>query len=941
MDIVTAFMSHLPEVNSTERHTSIRLLSIQYGHLRFIRRGPVVALAQSHPPSVPGRPNAGYPSYNSYGGGSGGTSFTAPTVQPQPLGFPNQSVFGHLRGPASPLSMPRSTPQLAYRPQFPAERLGRSNAPSTPTFTQAGRPVLCSSVVQNTSRSRHLEQPPHQKSAAAPQPSLSWEPITVHHPVDAQTRSQDEVRRFAIQATSHRMEALASPAPVRPFLGQKLAVTANTNPRSPHPTASSGRLLSDLLESRPSTTATPGRAPASGPELSNAGFRQLSLPPLHLPPVVFRSTPAPPQSQGFTQGLSRSTQPPCSPEAFRSTQRVRSPVDATQSCPSPDGSRSDRRQGLGSPERSHSAQQRSPSLEHSQPSQHQRSHRSHSRSPERSSSTQNVQSLRPVPPTPSPQPSGAQPLSPIRHPTPEGDVPVVRPHLGVGERQAKKNTKDNGLNEAISAFCDHQDEEIKRIAAEWKRPILSIKKLVGTHRKFREERKPSLYNALMHKKAQDDRLAGRRVPKSFKEKHKAMGEDEDVQDILNDPECEEAVQAIEDLQAYREAKIMGARASSKANDNDIVKTWGDLANRAQNLSKRTSAATFGFVCSSKAGQNVSRQFFGNGPIEAFLMSKFKMTGAEFVEAAEAYFIYSSTGRTATGLGVKAMQKEATKLILQGLRDITGNPKLNMEYDHYEVLIVYRYGVQLFGWPTGVEMISPHKLTAPDAIKIYQALETRTCQWRKLDGIQFHQIKKSIDSRIKAKVLVLPERSRRGGKKRPPTLSSKTTKRRGPAKGKRRLAKPPSRDQVSSDDDQDSDGYADPEDKDDEDNSSDGSGNNGGEDVRASRTRKRKRQATAAATSSKSKRRGIVLTDNEDDDADDDDDDDEGDGYADPNDNDNGGRKRKRKAGAAASTSKSKRRGIVLSDMEDDDEDHYSDPNDKDEEDSEVDELDED
>ncbi|KAJ3727776.1 hypothetical protein C8R42DRAFT_717215 [Lentinula raphanica] len=317
-----------------------------------------------------------------------------------------------------------------------------------------------------------------------------------------------------------------------------------------------------------------------------------------------------------------------------------------------------------------------------------------------------------------------------------------------------RKTADNGLNEAIQAFCDSQDEEIKQIASEFKTSLLNVKKRVGIHRRYRENRKSSLYNALMHKKAQEDRLAGVSML-TLKERHAAMDEDQDIQDILNEPDGEEALQAMADLKAHQQAKIMGARSSSKANDNDIVKTWGDLAQRAENLSKRTSAATFGFVCSSKAGQNVTRQFFGNGPIE----------------------VQDEWGRVCRGcrgvlhLHLKRKDRkwnggeEHAEGGFKNNRNVTGNPKLNMEYDHYEYLIVYEYGVQLMGWPSGVEMISPHKLTAPDAIKVYQAVEFRSCQWRKVDGVKLHQIKKSIDARIKSKELALPE-CRQQGKKRP-------------------------------------------------------------------------------------------------------------------------------------------------------------------------------
>ncbi|KAJ3741591.1 hypothetical protein DFH05DRAFT_1462615 [Lentinula detonsa] len=329
-------------------------------------------------------------------------------------------------------------------------------------------------------------------------------------------------------------------------------------------------------------------------------------------------------------------------------------------------------------------------------------------------------------------------------------VPSVCPRMGKGERQLKKATKDNKFKKDIMTFLDHCDKEIKRIAAEHSKPLLTVKKLVGVHRRFREQRAPSLYNALMHQKSEELNAQGVKL-KTLHKKHQVMAEDINIQAILADPGCDEAESAIHELCAYQNAKISGARASAKANDNDIAKTWSELTHKAQNLSKRTSAATFGFICGSKAGQHITCQFFGNGPIEAFLLSKFGLTGAEFIEAVEAYFIFLSSGRTSTNMGVKAMRKETVKLILEGLKNITRNDKICMEYEHYEVLIIKErcsHG-------------NPHNLNAAHAISLYQAVKSKTCMWKPLDRMELHRVRRSIEARVDSGDLAIPERLRRG------------------------------------------------------------------------------------------------------------------------------------------------------------------------------------
>ncbi|KAJ3732178.1 hypothetical protein DFJ43DRAFT_1182670 [Lentinula guzmanii] len=201
-------------------------------------------------------------------------------------------------------------------------------------------------------------------------------------------------------------------------------------------------------------------------------------------------------------------------------------------------------------------------------------------------------------------------------------TPAIQPRMGTGERRLKRRTTDTAFVDAVRALSNHIDDEVKRMASEFKRSLLTVKKLMGLHRRFRERKAPSLYNALLHRLAQKRRACGNPLGKNFGGQHQALMEDEELQDILQNPSSPEAHEAIRELTEYQEAKFRGTRASAKANDNDIVKTWGKIANtyllKSQSLSHRTSAATFGFVCSSKPGQNVTRQFFGNGPIEAFV-----------------------------------------------------------------------------------------------------------------------------------------------------------------------------------------------------------------------------------------------------------------------------------------------------------------------------------
>ncbi|KAJ3739111.1 hypothetical protein DFH05DRAFT_1464208 [Lentinula detonsa] len=625
--------------------------------------------------------------------------------------YPSTLSAGY-RAPASFLPPPPSSyaSPSALRPST-AQNIPKSAQNIPKSFGLSGSAVASlGSFGGYRSDSRTLAQNQARRVEKVLTPvELSWQSVWVGHPVDARQLREEAMLASATPAATRIPESLAVPSA---FLPQKTVPSV------------SNRGLDSLLNHHPS--ASPPSTPGSTSLPPMAQLSPLQLPPAH-PPLSRPSNPTPPARAGMGALLLRPSSNPV-PPGLTPTSTLPVPALPGNDC----------------------MVTASSSLQRAEVD-------SASRDTEGDGTTALV-------PSPAIQsPGWVVRQGPNR--AASGSIPAVPPIMGPGERQLKARTKDTAFPEAVKALADHTDGEIRRIAAEFKKSLLTVKKVMGVHRRFRERRSASLYNAVMHKKAQELRLEGRRLGASLGERHKAIADDEEIQEILNDPDGDDAQDVLRELKEYQLAKFQGSRASAKANDNDIVKTWGAITHNAQNLSKRTSAATFGFVCSSKPGQNVSRQFFGNGPIEGFLTSKFGMTGSEFVEAAEAYFILTSSGRTATGTSIKKMQKEITRVLLEGLRDITGNPNLSMEWEHYEALIVKPWGIKLEGWPEGVKMVTATTLHAADVISVYRVVQSRECKWRKLDGRELYHAKKDIDLRIKNGELAVPERQRRRGKKR--------------------------------------------------------------------------------------------------------------------------------------------------------------------------------
>ncbi|KAF8580081.1 hypothetical protein K439DRAFT_1620079 [Ramaria rubella] len=73
-------------------------------------------------------------------------------------------------------------------------------------------------------------------------------------------------------------------------------------------------------------------------------------------------------------------------------------------------------------------------------------------------------------------------------------------------------------------------------------------------------------------------------------------------------------------------------------------------------------------------------------------------------------------------------------VVRGLREITGNPALDMSWKNYEENIVDQYRVVLDGWPSSV--FDPAKLGYKGLQTILDELEDRSCKWCRLTDDEF-------------------------------------------------------------------------------------------------------------------------------------------------------------------------------------------------------------
>ncbi|KAF8576594.1 hypothetical protein K439DRAFT_1622766 [Ramaria rubella] len=101
-------------------------------------------------------------------------------------------------------------------------------------------------------------------------------------------------------------------------------------------------------------------------------------------------------------------------------------------------------------------------------------------------------------------------------------------------------------------------------------------------------------------------------------------------------------------------------------------------------------------------------------------------------------------------------------ITRALREITGNPTLDMSWKNYEKDIVDEYHVILEGWPSLV--FDPLKLGFKGLEPILQAIEDGICKWRWLTDDEFTACKNEVAANGGDKKKVRKERSDKGKKR---------------------------------------------------------------------------------------------------------------------------------------------------------------------------------
>ncbi|KIK04385.1 hypothetical protein K443DRAFT_130862 [Laccaria amethystina LaAM-08-1] len=301
--------------------------------------------------------------------------------------------------------------------------------------------------------------------------------------------------------------------------------------------------------------------------------------------------------------------------------------------------------------------------------------------------------------------------------------------LDQAERKKLREKKAEELKEGVGAIIKSQDVSIKVLAEQLSFPEKTIQTLVNGVTHYVKHRKPSVYNALVHKaKAElnDDLPIGKWL--------KLKEIQESVRASMNSNMFSEdyKTEALLELEEDRKIKTMGLRSGNTAAHADARATTSSLTDEVLGLGIHIHDDFVDTIV----------EFNGSS---TFFLNVFNMHPTDVCSRFQQWVCNQKISLEAPG-NLQAAQAECVVMIKNGLHKFpmnptslssnasciaatSGIPNLGMNYINYRTSIQQKHHVELLGWPVNIPFANPHHITTVAmARKLQKALSVATCKW---------------------------------------------------------------------------------------------------------------------------------------------------------------------------------------------------------------------
>ncbi|KAK0481084.1 hypothetical protein EDD18DRAFT_1363327 [Armillaria luteobubalina] len=282
--------------------------------------------------------------------------------------------------------------------------------------------------------------------------------------------------------------------------------------------------------------------------------------------------------------------------------------------------------------------------------------------------------------------------------------------------ESEQREQQMKMAEEIDTTQDRYHEELKGIATKYNRSFEAIINLVSYSSRYKKHRMPSLYLAKVSAKAEEvnkEKCVGNKVPLA---RIREMIQEEEEHSLHGGLTREEEEALLEHLKEKREVKVVLG------------------VNREINgLAHRTGAHFVGFVSRSDIHDKFPPALITDSSASlSFFKHVVGISAEDMLVKFEQFFCAQS-------LNSNTVRSWCTKLILQGLQNITGEPSIRMNYVHYDMDIVAQHHVQLEGWPMGIKFEKLANLkNLQDLRRLRDALQTTACKWVQMSKRQINE-----------------------------------------------------------------------------------------------------------------------------------------------------------------------------------------------------------
>ncbi|KAG6887896.1 hypothetical protein C0992_010306 [Termitomyces sp. T32_za158] len=279
--------------------------------------------------------------------------------------------------------------------------------------------------------------------------------------------------------------------------------------------------------------------------------------------------------------------------------------------------------------------------------------------------------------------------------------------------------------------------------------------------------------------------------RTLRELQKLIEEDASLKNLSKDREQE----LISTLEEHRALKATGARANRRAAAIDATKNVDGIIQECKNLYLRTGVRTIVFFTRSHADNRFDAMFAASNPTSLkFFPQILKLDAGNVATKFELFACAEEKAGIKIG-STNTLRMECTWLIVDGLRKITQDKKINMNYQNYETVIIEAHHVKLVGWPEHVPFATPANLTTKDEILLLRsALKDGVCHWKVLSHKERMEHAKRLEDARASGVMIGVKHKPRRDKGKPRKKKSAGTSSQMPPKFK-------SRDTIDDEEDQ--------------------------------------------------------------------------------------------------------------------------------------------